>query len=134
MQPYGTNEPTKTVATYCADACRALGACHAFTLDVAGNCALLSRAGAGEGLNDYSNSSVTVGCLKHALMWDILGGEVAVAEGVYPCSLWASSRGVATEVRICALIPHTGLLGCWCPPILAAFSPMQGHLIREQRS
>ena len=125
MQPYGTNDPTKTVATYCADACRSLGACHAFMLDVAGNCTLLSRAGAGEGLNDYSNSSITVGCLKHALMWDILGGEVAVAEGTHPRGshgLWAGDLFGATEVIICTHFPPHWLSGVLvhpypgCPP------------------
>ena len=80
-QSYGTQKPSKASATYCADVCRALGSCHAFTLDNNGTCTLLSRAGVDSGASDFSNSSIIVGCFKHALMWDQLGGQIAVAQG-----------------------------------------------------
>lgn len=77
---------TKAMSTYCADACRSLGTCHGFTLDVHGTCNLLSRTTSstdGSGLlnTDMTNPDIVVGCLKHALMWADLGGRVAVAEG-----------------------------------------------------
>ncbi len=80
VQQFGPATPTTTAATYCADACRALGSCSGFVLDDEGDCTMLSRAGK-EGA-DVVDDSVAVACLKHSLMWDTLGAEVAVSLGV----------------------------------------------------
>lgn len=63
-------------ASYCSDLCTRETACHAFTV-ANSTCTRLSRNSSSLAL-DVVSTDVTVGCFKYGLLWDMLGGEVAV--------------------------------------------------------
>ncbi|GAX80737.1 hypothetical protein CEUSTIGMA_g8172.t1 [Chlamydomonas eustigma] len=88
---FGALGAGQEAGTYCADACRVLGACHGFWLDPSGTCNLVSMSpfpgtsqqpGAFPVLAVLDPFSSAVGCLKHALLWDMLGAQIALDQGV----------------------------------------------------
>jgi hypothetical protein len=70
----------REVATYCADYCSASPSCHAIV--VSGTNCLMKGRNASSMFYDVLRTNSTLGCFKYAMLWDLLGGTIAVQTGV----------------------------------------------------
>lgn len=71
-----TGATPKEAASYCSDLCTTQPSCHAFT--VTGSVCIRRSRNATSPSSDVVRPNVTVGCFKYGLLWDMLGGQVAV--------------------------------------------------------